>query len=196
MESDKVSAAIELLLDELEKVSQALDKTGSDAFRAREYERARELATLARKATELRSEVVHLKSEFKRLLDGIASVFGGKHELQGGSKETRTGIHMQESDFVLPILEALVELGGSASVAEVLQRVYEKVKDRLTEHDLQPLRSNPLEPRWRKNAQWCRYRMVRSGLLKRDSPVGIWEISEKGRAELARLRETGPTKNW
>lgn len=66
MELDKVSAAIQLLLDELEKVSQALDKTGSDAFRAREYERARELAILARRATELRSEVAHLKNEFKR----------------------------------------------------------------------------------------------------------------------------------
>jgi len=38
--------------------------------------------------------------------------------------------------------------------------------------------------RWRNTAQWCRHTMVQEGLLKRDSPHGIWEITEKGRQAL------------
>ncbi|MCC7571175.1 winged helix-turn-helix domain-containing protein, partial [Candidatus Micrarchaeota archaeon] len=48
-----------------------------------------------------------------------------------------------------------------------------------------PLASNPDNPRWRNTAQWARNSMVNEeGFLKKDSPRGIWEISEKGRAFL------------
>ncbi len=36
----------------------------------------------------------------------------------------------------------------------------------------------------RNTAQWARIIRVEAGLLKKDSPHGIWEISEQGRAEL------------
>ena len=34
---------------------------------------------------------------------------------------------------------------------------------------------------WRDAAQWARNSMVAEGLLKADSPRGVWEISDKGR---------------
>ncbi|RMH13146.1 MAG: hypothetical protein D6698_14360, partial [Gammaproteobacteria bacterium] len=37
---------------------------------------------------------------------------------------------------------------------------------------------------WRNTAQWCRNTMVREGLMKSDSPYGIWEITEAGRKYL------------
>lgn len=87
-----------------------------------------------------------------------------------------------------PILEALPELGGSAPVGEVLDCVYEKVKDRLNEYDRQPLSSSG-DMRWRNVAMWCRYDMVKEGLLVAGSPRGIWEITLAGRTDLSRLRE-------
>jgi len=39
------------------------------------------------------------------------------------------------------------------------------------------LRSNPKEVHWRNRAQWYRNTLLREGLLKSDSPRGIWEIS-------------------
>ncbi|MFO7166894.1 MAG: winged helix-turn-helix domain-containing protein [Chloroflexota bacterium] len=58
------------------------------------------------------------------------------------------------------------------------------MRDRLTEVDYQPLNSDPSESRWRNAAQWARNAMVKEGLLKTDSPRGIWEISESGRQRL------------
>lgn len=60
-----------------------------------------------------------------------------------------------EDVFRLPILETLVELGGSAAIGEVLDRVYEKMKQQLNKYDLQPLPSSSDQPRYRNTAQWC-----------------------------------------
>ena len=58
------------------------------------------------------------------------------------------------------------------------------MKPVLKDVDFAPLASNPENPRWRNAAQWARNSMVNEGLLKNDSPHGIWEISDKGRAML------------
>nr|WP_277999017.1 winged helix-turn-helix domain-containing protein [Moorella sulfitireducens] len=92
-----------------------------------------------------------------------------------------------EAFYRLPILEALVELGGEAPGKKVLELVYEKVKDQLLASDLEPIPSGK-DIRWHKNANWCRYKMKEEGLLASDSPRGIWEITSRGREELERLR--------
>ncbi len=48
--------------------------------------------------------------------------------------------------------------------------------------DYDPLASGPDKPRWHNGAQWARNSMIHEGLLKGDSPRGVWEISDKGRA--------------
>lgn len=53
----------------------------------------------------------------------------------------------------------------------------------LRDVDFHPLASNG-EPRWQKSTNWARFNMVEDGLLKSDSPRGIWEISEEGRSRL------------
>lgn len=75
-------------------------------------------------------------------------------------------------------------LGSSAPIDKVLELVYEKMKDRLNEYDLQPLPSSPKQSRWRNTAQWCRKTMVSEGLLKPDSPRGVWEITDAGREQV------------
>lgn len=72
----------------------------------------------------------------------------------------------------------LVESGGSSKAAEVLERVGKVMKPRLKPVDFQPLASGPENPRWRNAAQWARNSMVKDGLLKPDSPRGVWEITE------------------
>ena len=91
------------------------------------------------------------------------------------------GIRTPESAFTKPILEALVELGGSAPVSNVLDLVEPQLKSKLKDVDYQPLPSDPNTLRWRNTAQWTRHDLVNQGFLKNDSPRGIWEISEKGR---------------
>ena len=79
-------------------------------------------------------------------------------------------------DYYQPILQALNESGGSARVNDVLERLEQSMKGMLREVDYEPLASDGML-RWRKTAQWARDAMVKEGLLKSNSPRGIWEIT-------------------
>jgi len=94
------------------------------------------------------------------------------------------GLRTPEEAFRQPILEALVELGGKAPMRKVLDVVEKKVRSKLNKYDLEALPSDPKSVRWRNTAQWCRNTLVEEGLMRRDSPYGIWEISELGRKAL------------
>jgi restriction endonuclease Mrr len=77
-------------------------------------------------------------------------------------------------------------MGGSAPVEQVLDRVGEKMKAVLNDYDRQSLPSYPNTVRWRNNVQWCRNSMVQEGLMKADSPRGVWEITDSGKEALKR----------
>lgn len=53
------------------------------------------------------------------------------------------------------------------------------MKDILTSWDYEYLPSGK-DIRWRNKTQWARLYLVRKGLLKKNSPHGIWELSEEG----------------
>lgn len=95
------------------------------------------------------------------------------------------GVRTPEEAFRLPILQTLVQMGGSGKVRDVLARVEKLVKPELSEADYQHLPSTPNTPRWYNTAQWARNSMVQEGLLRADSPRGTWEISEAGRQVVA-----------
>ena len=76
------------------------------------------------------------------------------------------------------ILKALAEMGGQGRANEVLERVFRMAEPYLTPEDRERLRSG--EVRWRRKANWERFVMVRDGLLRSDSPHGIWALSEAG----------------
>ncbi len=80
--------------------------------------------------------------------------------------------------FRLHILLTLYELGGKAPALEVHKKLEKKLNDLLTQKDKELLPSGTV--RWIKNVDWCRLILVHEGLMKRDSPRGIWELSEKG----------------
>jgi restriction system protein len=88
------------------------------------------------------------------------------------------GVRTAQQSFRVPILRALYETDGSGKTAEVLDRVGQLLTGTLTDADLATMKHG--EIRWRNTAQWERNAMVEEGLLKRKSPRGIWELSEKG----------------
>ena len=95
------------------------------------------------------------------------------------------GSKTPNSEYKIPILQVLTDFGGRGKVKEILERVYEKMKDVLNSFDLEVL-SSGFDVRWRNAAQWARNSLVRDGLMKSDSPRGVWEISEAGRQWLAK----------
>ncbi|MFN3692423.1 MAG: winged helix-turn-helix domain-containing protein, partial [Fervidobacterium sp.] len=96
--------------------------------------------------------------------------------------KVRKGMKTPEKAYYRPILEFLVKLGGQTKAYIVLDLIYENMKDKFKEVDLERLNSG--EVRWRNTAMWARKRLVDLGLLEKDSPNGIWKISEKGRKAL------------
>ena len=101
-----------------------------------------------------------------------------------------TGLRTPESAFVIPILTTLEEFGGSGQVQAILDRVGKVLAHLLNEYDRSTLKSDPKKPRWQNTAAFARQSMVNGGLLKKGSPHGTWEITEKGRKHLQATSRT------
>jgi hypothetical protein len=89
-----------------------------------------------------------------------------------------TGSILPEQEYLQPLLQVLIEKGGRAPAREVIDEVGRRLNDRLTALDREPVSSGGL--RWQNRAQFARLRLIDRGLVKRASPRGLWEITEKG----------------
>ena len=94
---------------------------------------------------------------------------------------TTGGSSTPRSAFRLPILKALVEKGGSASIQDVLLRVEQLIGSGFTAADYELYPATPNQRRWQVTARLARADMIQDGLLKGDSPPGRWEITRAGR---------------
>lgn len=112
-----------------------------------------------------------------------------KHSMGEIGKYPRTtkGDRTPRQVFRIPILEVLMELGGKGEVDEILKKLEIRMKEFLKPVDYEKLPSGVMI-RWRNTAQWERYVMVQDGLLRSDSPRGIWEITEEGKRSLKNYR--------
>lgn len=102
-------------------------------------------------------------------------------------KKLPKGLKTPEDAYRKQILSVLVSMGGRGEMSTVLERVYERMKPVLNQYDREPVPTGTAI-RWRNTAMFCRAQLKREGLLKADSPHGVWEISEAGRRW---LRENG-----
>jgi len=151
MDKNEVNEAIEILLEEIEAVANALNEEGAQAFRAGDYEKARVAIEEATRLAEFRdNKVKAYQNEWTGLLQSRPRV----KQRKGRKAKARLprGLSTPEDAFRRPNLEALVELSGSASISEVLDRVEQKMKGVLNEYDYQPLSSDPHSLRWRNTA--------------------------------------------
>jgi len=100
------------------------------------------------------------------------------------------GLVTHRRAFRQPILQALADLGGSATAEEALVRVAALMTDVLQPVDFQPVPSRPHVPRWRNAAHSCRGELLAEGLLERSAPRGVWRLSPAGRDALRAAAET------
>ena len=178
MDGNEVTEAFEMLLAELEAVRQRLNEEAASASKATEYDAAQRAIEDAKRVEKFSGKVRALRDEWASL--------SAKRSRPTKVRRTSTsrlprGRRTHERAFRRPILEALIELGGRAPIGEVLDLVGEKMRGQLRHDDLEPLPSDSRSVRWRNTAQWCRDALVREGLMRSDSPRGIWEISDAGR---------------
>ena len=104
--------------------------------------------------------------------EGAARAFG-----QG---RARRGSRLPQAAYEMPILESLIESGGSARSSVVIDRVGAKLEAQLTDIDRGRTPGRGVI-RWRNVTQFARHELVKKGQMPRDSPHGVWEISQAGR---------------
>jgi Mrr N-terminal domain len=93
------------------------------------------------------------------------------------------GSLLDERAYWRPVLEVLANSpSGAAPARNVIAQVGALLDDKLRPLDKEPLNSGGL--RWHTRVMFARFRMKEAGLLKQDSPRGVWEISDRGREAL------------
>ena len=181
---DGISAALDLLLEEVERQRERANHAGADALRDGDLKGAKTSMAQSEILTEFYSKAAALQKEWRRLAK--TSVLNGGEKSGAGRRnhgKLSKGLRTPESAFIRPILQVLSEMGGQGRTAIVLARVGEAMRTVLRDVDYETLQSDG-KPRWQKAANWARDYMVRDGLLEPDSPHGTWEISEAGRTQL------------
>lgn len=84
-----------------------------------------------------------------------------------------------QNNFRIPILKALIFLGGSSEEIEVTEFVQKEMKKKLTKKDLEKPEGEDKE-RWLNNMFFETATMVDEGLLIKASNNKNWEIAQKG----------------
>lgn len=82
-------------------------------------------------------------------------------------------------NYRIPILKALIFLGGSSEEVEVTEFVKKEMKDKFTEKDMEVPEGDKRE-RWISNLYFETATMVDEGLLSNEAPKNNWEIAQKG----------------
>jgi len=127
----------------------------------------------------------------KRLLDQMDThpSRGRNRKRNRNTEPAARGSLLPEREYWIPILGILVQAGGAAPAADVIEILGEEIADKLKPADNQRL--NTGETRWRNRARFARLRMKEQGLLSKTADRGIWEITDEGRRFLAN-REDPP----
>jgi hypothetical protein len=100
-------------------------------------------------------------------------------------EEVKESNEEQESDFTtqinfrIPILKALIFLGGSSEEVDVTEFVKKEMKKKLTEKDCEVPEGEDKE-RWLSNLYFETATMIDEGLLAKESSNKSWEIAQKG----------------
>jgi hypothetical protein len=178
----EVKIAIELLLEEVGRIYDMLYQEAQKAVAIHDIDRSQHILEICKKVKAFKEKVENLKSEWQAIFNGVVytPTKNGSCRKKKNRSRLKRGLRTPEKKFILPILEALIELGGEAHAKDVLERVHAKMENILNSYDYEDLSSNN-QKRWENTALWVKYRMVKEGFLDRNVPRGVWRITEKGR---------------
>jgi hypothetical protein len=178
---DGVIAAFQLLLEEMDKEIDFVKRSGHEALEKSDFVSLEQATQLAKHLTQVRERVTALKEEWLRGSAQSLAVGRRSEKVRQKTRYSRIpgGKALPQQAYYRPILEILDSMGGSARSRDVLDRLEEKMRSMLKDVDYEELPSG--EPRWYKQANWARFKLVEMGLMKKGSPSGVWEISLEGR---------------
>lgn len=175
MDSD---SAFQALRSEIKAALKQIQADGSEVFLKGNYDDAKKLADRAEQLEGFLKNLKQMQREWKGLMTqpALPGMVAGKRR-KASRVMPRLKTHAKY--FRVPILRALLEMGGSGKTAAVVDRVGEMLTGRLNDYDHEKLASGH-ELRWRNTAGWVRNTMKNEGLISGQSSNGIWEITPAG----------------
>jgi hypothetical protein len=182
--NERIKQALESCIAELESILSEINATIKRAIDEANYAHSQQLIQEAEAVKRVIEQVRQIAAGAPTPSTPIRTAKSPARSRQRGKRQPRG---TPQGAYHVPILEALVELGGKAPVSAVLERVYTKLEGRLQPSDLEFVPSGQ-EERWRNTAKWARADLKERGYLAADSPKGIWEITDAGRRYLESLK--------
>jgi len=183
----EIIPAFDLLLEELAAIIPELNKQGKQLLDENKYSEAKEIIDKAQGVMAFQGKVKTLREEWLEM-EVPQTKISVRNRKKKGSRRTTTklpkGLRTNDNEFRIPILQALVKLGGSAKRQYVFDELEMIMSYQLNDYDWQPLPSNKRSVRWKNSAAWARQDLVDMGYLSSNSPNGIWEITEAGKTAL------------
>lgn len=176
--NDKVVIALNSLLQELDVILLDFNERFIQLTTQKRLDEAQTALDEAKKIATLQRQIQNLQEEW---------FHPGPQKRQRRVKSKPEG-RTPEWAFRIPILEALVDLGGHAHCQKVKDWINSKMGDQLTEADRETL-SDGKTIRWENSVHWERQILVDEGLLHPSRKIGIWEITPVGRETLAKSKE-------
>jgi hypothetical protein len=119
-------------------------------------------------ADELSKSVVRIRGHQNKIPDVTIRKYKGRI--------SRVIPTIKRPELQRAVIETLNEFGGRANANDILDKLAIKLKTRFTPADLELLDDG--YTRWQKNVHWTRYILTEKGVLKSNSPRGIWELSD------------------
>lgn len=189
MINKEVVPAFDMLLEELERIIPDLNDQAKALMDLKNYDQAHTLLNKAQSVVTFQGKVQSLRDEWVRMQ--VPSLRSGKHVIEPikNSHQAEKGELTSRFEFYMPILQVLVDLGGRAHIRKVVAQLEKRMGTHFTKKDMETLPSGRQEIRWINTVRWARSYMIGDGLLVKDSPRGIWEITPAGREHIKAKNE-------
>lgn len=185
MTDNDISKSFDRLIENLKKLLPELNQQGSELIGKHQYHEAKEIISKAEMLMSMQYKLLALKKEWLDLeLPSAVTPPSSNDDLKVSpetQRQFRSQPYTSSKDFSIPILQALVNLGGKARRMDVFKELEIIMGDQLSENDKNSLPSKRSLTRWQKNAQYARNGLLDEGLITAITEKGIWIITEKGR---------------
>lgn len=203
-----VNKLFDMLQAEIETTMVQISLEVQNAITSRDFDRAEHLVDDARLAEIISEKLNSLRDEWQQIgananlpitsQDSSSSLPTSLDSDESIANETRRRSHQRrrhlgsledgertpKDAFRIPLLKELVRVGGRAQSREINKAIYMGMSQLFKPADFEPTKVNKMQVRWQNALHWCRQTLVDEGLMRSDSPRGIWEISDSGRAWL------------
>jgi hypothetical protein len=119
-----------------------------------------------------------LANGFNDIIKDIRTRLNKPHDKKGVKASVKRSRLPKTGRAILrtEIIYALKTLGGKGSPQQVEEVIEERLKEKLLPRDLERNQSGYIV--WKNNTEWERLKMVHEGILRNDSPRGIWELNQ------------------